>query len=157
MIEVGIDRRAAGEDHSSLIWSYFLLWTVAYLAYMAVLVATPAFLRRGPVLVAITAGLVTGASYVFLRLNAHGWESNRVLAIGIGGGIGWFMMFNVWGLVWRCQKRLLRSMAEETPSAEAPRLARLSTLAAQTNAWLSVPMLFFMAAASHYPLFGLWR
>jgi len=27
-------------------------------------------------------------------------------------------------------------------------------LASRTNAFLSIPMLFFMAAASHYPMFG---
>ena len=32
----------------------------------------------------------------------------RLPAIGIGGGLGWFMMLNVWGIVWRMQKRIIR-------------------------------------------------
>src|SRR5664280_2188719 len=31
-----------------------------------------------------------------------------VVAIGIGGGLGWFMMLNVWGVVWRMQKKMIR-------------------------------------------------
>jgi len=33
-------------------------------------------------------------------------------------------------------------------------LARQGFRASRTNAFLSVPMLFFMAAAGHYPMFG---
>jgi uncharacterized membrane protein len=155
MMEVGIDRRIAGESGGTVVWSFFALWTCAYIIYMGVLMAPADVLHRGPVLAIITAVLVLGAAYAFLRINSHGWETNRMLAIGIGGGIGWFMMFNVWGIVWRFQKRLVRWTAEGTMPAEAPRMARLSSLAAKTNFWLSFPMLFFMAAASHYPLFGI--
>jgi uncharacterized membrane protein len=154
MMEVGADRRAAAEIRSDLIWSYFVLWTLAYVVYMAVLMARKNLLQRGPVLAVVTAGLVIGTSYIFLRINSHGWETNRVLAIGVGGGIGWFMMFNVWGIVWRFQKRLIRWTSEGAMPPEAMRMAQLSSLAARTNAWLSLPMLFFMSVASHYPLFG---
>jgi uncharacterized membrane protein len=64
------------------------------------------------------------------------------------------MMFNVWGVVWRCQKRLVQWTAEGTIPPQAARMMQLSALAAKTNAWLSLPMLFFMTVASHYPLFG---
>ena len=36
---------------------------------------------------------------------------------------------------------------------ESQALARRAFLASRANAWLSIAMLFFMAAASHYPLF----
>ena len=52
--------------------------------------------------------VLVAAAYLFLSLNEQGWESNRVLAIGIGGGLGWFMMLNVWGIVWRMQKKIIR-------------------------------------------------
>jgi uncharacterized membrane protein len=154
MMEVGADHRAAGEVHSNLIWSYFVLWTLAYIIYMGILMIPTDLFQRGPILAVVTAGLVIVTSWLFLRVNSHGWETNRVLAIGIGGGIGWFMMFNVWGIIWRFQKRLIRWTAEGTMPPEAARMARLASLAARTNAWLSLPMLFFMGAASHYPLFG---
>jgi len=80
-----------------------------------------------------------------------------LLAIGIGGGIGWFMLLNVWGIVWRMQKKLIRwtaaSAAEGTPlPPEAAKLAQLTQLAAQTNFILSFPLLLMMAVASHYPI-----
>jgi uncharacterized membrane protein len=155
MTEVGTDRRAAGESGGTAIWSFFVLWTLAYIIYMGVLMAPAPAFRRGPVLALTTAALVMGASYAYLRINHHGWETNRMLAIGLGGGIGWFMMFNVWGIVWRCQKRLIHWTAEGVSSPQAANLAQLSTLAARTNAWLSLPMLFLMAVASHYPMFGM--
>lgn len=155
MMEVGIDRRAAGESGATAIGSYFALWTLAYLVYMSILMIPSETLHRGPVLALLTAILICVTAYAYLRLNAHGWETNRMLAIGIGGGIGWFMMFNVWGIVWRCQKRLVLWTEQGSMPSEAARMARLSSLAAKTNAWLSLPMLFFMAVASHYPLLGL--
>ena len=63
-------------------------------------------LDKGPVLAVIYTVIVVAASAPFLHLNDHGWESNRLLAIGIGGGMGWVMMLNVWGVIWRTQKRL---------------------------------------------------
>ncbi len=54
------------------------------------------------------------------------------------------MMLNVWGVIWRIQKRLIawtKANAENgTPMPDrAQRMARIA---------------FFMAAASHYPMFG---
>jgi uncharacterized membrane protein len=93
-----------------------------------------------------------------LSLNQHGWESNRALSIGIGGGLGWFMMFNVWGIVWRMQKKMIRwtsAAAQGTPMpSEAPKFAQVAFLAARLNFWISFPMLFFMGAASHYIIFA---
>jgi uncharacterized membrane protein len=107
----------------------------------------------------VMAVVVVAASYLFLAINQQGWESNRLLSIGIGGGLGWFMMLNVWGIVWRMQKRLIRwteeSATKGTPMPpEAARMAHMAHLCAQVNFWLSFPMLFFMGAASHYPLFA---
>ena len=103
--------------------------------------------------------LVALGAYLFLDMNEHGWESNRLLSIGIGGGLGWIMMLNVWGIIWRMNKEIInwtRDFAKNgTPiPPESPALARMAFLASRTNAWLSIPMLFFMAAASHYPMFG---
>ena len=99
------------------------------------------------------------ASYLFLDLNQQGWESNRGLAIGIGGGLGWFMMLNVWGIIWRMQKKIIRWTEESAAKgtampSEAAKVARLSFLCSRINFWLSFPMLFFMGAASHYILFA---
>jgi uncharacterized membrane protein len=103
--------------------------------------------------------VVIVAAWVFLSINDQGWQSSRLLSIGIGGGIGWVMMLNVWGVIWRIQKRLIawtKENAEKgTPIPEqAKRMARMGFLASRANAYLSLPMLFFMGAASHYPMFG---
>jgi uncharacterized membrane protein len=69
------------------------------------------------------------------------------------------MLLNVWGVIRRIQKRLIawtKANAENgTPIPEkAQRMARMAFLMSRANAFLSIPMLFFMAAASHYPMFG---
>jgi uncharacterized membrane protein len=125
---------------------------------MGVLMSPAEGLRKGPILAIIVALVVFGASYLFLSLNEHGWESSRALAIGIGGGMGWFMMLNVWGILWRMQKKIIRWTAAAAKGAamppEAVKVARLAFLTARINFWLSFPMLFFMGAASHYIIIG---
>lgn len=134
--------------------SFFLIWTLAFAVEMGVLMAPAEVLRKGPVLGVIVAIVVVAASYLFLSLNQQAWISSRALSIGIGGGLGWFMMLNVWGIIWRMQKKIIRwnlaaSQGEAMPP-EAPKIARLAFLTSRINFWLSFPMLFFMGAASHY-------
>jgi uncharacterized membrane protein len=151
---------AAGETASAgrVIGSFFVIWTLAFAVEMGLLMSPAGVLKKGPVFGAIMAIVVVAAAYVFLSLNQEGWESNMALAIGIGGGLGWFMMLNVWGIVWRMQKKIILWTSESASKgaampAEAAKVARLSFLASRLNFWLSFPMLFFMAAASHYILF----
>ena len=85
--------------------------------------------------------------------------SNRVLAIAVGGGYGLFMLLNVWGIIWRAQKKIIAWTKENAEKGtpippEAAVLARQAFLTSRANAWLSLPMLFFMAAASHFPFFS---
>ena len=149
-------RAMGGTAHSNTtIWTFFVFWSLAFILYQGALMAPPAFLRQGPVLAVITVVLVGGAAYAYLAFNSNGWESNRLLCIGVGGGIAWFMMFNVWGVIWRVQKRMIQWTAAGTPMPEkAGLMARQAFLASRTNFWLSFPMLFFMASASHYIIFG---
>ena len=68
-------------------------------------------------------------------------------------------MLNVWGVIWRIQKRIIQWTKENagsgTPMPEqSVRMARMAFLASRTNAFLSIPLLFFMGAASHYPFLG---
>lgn len=142
-----------------VIGSFFVIWTVAFVIEMGLLMSPAEGLRKGPVFGIIMAIVIFAAAYFFLALNEEGWESNSALAIGIGGGVGWFMMLNVWGIVWRMQKKIIRWTSESVAnnsalSAEAAKAARLSFLASRLNFWLSFPLLFFMGAASHYILFS---
>jgi len=150
---------AAGEPASALTLtaSFFLLWTLAFAVEMGALMSPAQGLKSGPVLGLIVGIAVTAAAVLFLRFNQKGWESNPTLAIGIGGGLGWFMMFNVWGIIWRMQKKMIRwTEAAARGGAmppEAAKVARLVFLTSRVNFWLSFPMLFFMNAASHLILF----
>ncbi len=74
--------------------------------------------------------------------------------IGMGAWLGTIMLLNVWGIIWRNQKKVL-GMVQVSPE-EKTRAARVALLASRTNTMLSIPMLFFMAAASHAPtgMFG---
>ena len=139
--------------------SFFLIWTVTWAILYVLLLPGKGWLEKGPVLGVAVVIVVTAAAYLFLRFNSHGWESNRMLAIGIGGGIGWVMLLNVWGVVWRFQKRLIAwTKANVENGAPVPeqskRMARISFLTARISAFLSIPLLFFMAAATHYPMFS---
>ena len=67
--------------------------------------------------------------------------------IGIGAWLGTIMLLNVWGIIWRNQKKVLGLVAA-SPEAKA-KAARVALLASRTNVLLSIPMLFFMAASGH--------
>lgn len=151
---------AAGKHATSgvAMGSFFGIWTAVWAILYALLIPGKGILNKGPVLAVLVAIVVAVASWLFLRINNHGWESNNLLAIGIGGGLGWVLMLNVWGVVWRIQKRLIawtQANAENgTPMPErAERMSRMAFLVSRISAWLTIPLLFFMAVASHYPMF----
>ena len=156
---VAWDARNAGEAPTTALVSFLLIWTVTWCILYALLLPGKGILDKGWVLAILYTIIVAHSAHFFQHLNTHGWESNRLLSIGIGGGLGWMMMLNAWGVVWRIQKRLIqwtKANAENgTPMpAQAQRMARMAFLMSRANAYLSIPMLFFMAAASHYPMFG---
>ena len=156
---VASDAGNAGASSGTAMGSFFAIWTVAWALMYALLIPGKGALDKGPVLAVLDAIIVIVAAWLFLSLNNHGWESYRMLSIGIGGGMGWMMMLSVWGIIWRIQKRLVqwtKDNAENgTPMPEkSKRMARMAFLASRTNAYLSIPLLFFMGAASHYPMFG---
>lgn len=95
-----------------------------------------------------------------LLLVMFGWpgDPSWKVSIGIGGTLGIIMFLNVWLIIWPNQKRIIAMTIESAksgtpPPSEMPTLARQAFLASRTNFWLSFPMLFFMAAASHFALF----
>ena len=157
MMIVTADARNAQASPGVAIWSFFLIWTVAFAIENALVMPLKGPLNKGLFLGILVAIDVAAASYLYVHFNNHGWESNRLLAIGIGGGIGWMLLLNVWGIVWRIQKRIIlwtRALAEQgTPLPEkAQRMSRQAFLVSQISAWLTLPLLFFMGAASHFPI-----
>jgi len=148
--------------HRAFHWfmEWLVVWLVAYaILYVLQLPAKGTLLDNAWVRVIGIAAVVIGASWLVFVLNQGPTSSSAHLAIAVGGGLGFVMLMNTWGIVWRCQKRLIawtRAANEQgTPMPpEAERLMRWTFLAARTGLWLSFPMLFLMGAAGHYPMFG---
>jgi uncharacterized membrane protein len=81
---------------------------------------------------------------------SYGW------AILLGGLLGSLMWANVWFVIWPNQKVVIQNAIDTAAGrpanpAAAPAGGRAG-LASRTNTALSVPMLFYMGAASHLPL-----
>lgn len=72
--------------------------------------------------------------------------------IGIGAWLGTIMLFNVWGLIWPNQKKILG--IKPATDEEKVKARRIAFLASRTNTMLSIPMLFFMAAGAHPGMYG---
>ena len=72
-------------------------------------------------------------------------------AIGVGAWLGTIMLFNVWVLIWPNQQKILGMVPATDP--EKAKARRVAFLASRTNTMLSIPMLFFMAAAGHQGIF----
>lgn len=67
--------------------------------------------------------------------------------IGMGAWLGTIMLFNVWGLIWPNQKKLLGiKPASDEEKAKAKVVA---LYASRTNTLLSIPMLLGMTAHAH--------
>lgn len=73
-----------------------------------------------------------------------------------GATMGTIMFLNVWLIIWPNQKVLIQNAQnalEGKPAiADAPARAAKAGLASRTNTLFSIPMLFFMGAASHLPM-----
>jgi uncharacterized membrane protein len=134
----------------STIGFFLLIWIVTWAILYFVISKAPS----GYVLGAITAILVIAAGWLFVNYSPVGQDDNHVLSIGIGGGFGIIMLFNVWGIIWPNQKKIIQGTLAGTPPANGAALARQAFLASRTNFFLSVPMVYFMAASSHYALLG---
>jgi uncharacterized membrane protein len=149
-VYVAADAQRMGVGAGSTIGLFLLIWVAASMILYFVISKTPS----GYVLGAIVAVLVCAAGWLFVNYTPVGQDDNHVLSIGIGGGMGFIMLFNVWGIIWRNNKMIIRGTLAGTPPANAAVLARQAFLASRTNFFLSVPMIFFMAASSHYTLLG---
>ncbi len=156
--ETGADPAGA----SGLMWQWlgmwFAVWVVAWAIIYFFLLPRQGLLNNGRVLAVILAIVVVAASWLILNWMAKpGMADSRTLSIAVGGGMGLVMLLNVWGIIWRCQKKIIawtKANAEQgTPiPPESAKLARQAFLASRTNFYLSLPMLFFMATSgSHYP------
>jgi uncharacterized membrane protein len=67
--------------------------------------------------------------------------------IGMGAWLGTIMLFNVWGLIWPNQKKIL-GMVEASPE-EIAKGKVVALMASRTNTLLSIPMILGMTAHGH--------
>ena len=82
---------------------------------------------------------------------SYGW------AIFVGGMLGTLMWFNVWFVIWPAQQVVMASAQQVAKGgqaiAEAAARGQRAGFTSRTNTLLSIPMLFFMGAASHLAMF----
>jgi len=148
---VGPDAQRQGVGELSTIGFFLLLWVaVWFILFLVIKKMAPS----GYILGTITAIVCIAAGWLFVNYTPVGQDDNHVLSIGVGGGFGIVMLFNVWGIIWPNNKKIIRGTLAGTPPPDAATLARQAFLASRTNLFLSVPLLFFMATSSHYVIFG---
>lgn len=148
---VGADAALMGRSPWGTIGLFLLVWIVAWAILYFVISKAP----TGYVLGIIVTVVVIIAGWLFMTYAPVGRDDNHVMSIGWGGGFGIVMLFNVWGIIWPNQKKIIQGTLAGAPPANGAALARQAFLASRTNFFLSVPMLFFMAASYHYVIFPL--
>lgn len=108
-----------------------------------------------------------GAMFTFLSgwliigLKGHNagmeiYSTSWGIAILTGAVLGTLMWANVWFVIWPAQKVVIRSATQAAQGGqalpEAAGHAARAGIASRHNVLFSVPMLFFMGAASHLPI-----
>ncbi|MFQ5698038.1 MAG: urate hydroxylase PuuD [Myxococcota bacterium] len=100
---------------------------------------------------------ITGVLIILMRWGSgEPLSSARMTTILTGAAMGTLMWANVWFVIWPAQKLAIASAeavaaggeADPAAGAAAPRAGRAS----RTNTLFSIPLLFMMGAASHYPM-----
>ena len=94
------------------------------------------------------------------KLGPAGWSNFFGTSYGwtitLGGVLGTVMWANVWFVIWPNQKVVIANAVQTAQGGQAiPAAAargRRAALASRTNVVFSIPMLFYMAAASHFTL-----
>ncbi len=98
-----------------------------------------------------TVTVLAGIALYFYMYSKGG---TGAIALGIGGLLGIIMMANVHAIIWPNQKKIIAAVsaaAQGTPApAEMAQWGRTALLASRVNFLLSIPMLFFMGAGSHF-------
>lgn len=157
-ILLSADAHNAGNPALAWHWMgrWLLVWIVAFALIYPFQMPHKGIMDSAWVRVIAIAAIAILASWAVLVLNASPESSNGHLAISIGGGMGLLMLLNAWGIIWPAQKRLIawtRAAAEQGAPMppEAAKLTRWAFLASRAGFWMSLPMLFFMGAAEHYP------
>ncbi len=102
---------------------------------------------------------ITGV--LLLGIKGHALGSSMFLtswwiSIAVGATLGTIMFLNVWLIIWPNQKIVMASAQQVadggSPLPEAANAGAKARRASRHNTLFSLPMLFFMGAASHLPM-----
>ncbi len=100
---------------------------------------------------------ITGLLILATKLGHDGvpLSSGYMTRILTGGLMGTFMWANVWFVIWPAQQIVIANAETVAGGGEANPAAAgaggRAGMASRTNTLFSIPMLFFMAAATHFP------
>src|SRR5437588_3792812 len=103
--------------------------------------------------------LLSGISILAFQDQFDGDYFKTPSGVSIATGIllALVMFSNVWFVIWPAQKRVIANaenvLAGGAADPAAAGFGRRGALASRTNTLLSIPMLFFMAATSHFAVF----
>ena len=144
------------------VWAVLLVWLLVPVVTFAIELLVVRRVNNGWALAVIVAVLMIIMALViiwWLKSQLAGYGSNKSYSIGLGGALGFVMLFNVWGIIWPNQKRIISWTADNAENgtaipAESARLGRVAFLASRANFWLSVPMLFLMGASHDFSMLG---
>ena len=73
------------------------------------------------------------------------------LTIGIGAWLGTIMLFNVWGLIWPNQKKILGLV--EASADEIAKARKVAFMASRSNTLMSIPLVMSMVSAGGHGFF----
>jgi uncharacterized membrane protein len=100
---------------------------------------------------------ITGWLIVLTKFGHEGvpLDSGYMTRILTGGIMGTLMWANVWFVIWPAQQVVIANAEKVAGGGEADPTAAgrggKAGMASRTNTFFSIPMLFFMAAATHFP------
>lgn len=75
--------------------------------------------------------------------------SGGMAVIGVGAWLGTIMLFNVWGLIWPNQKKILGLSSTPASPEEIAKAKVVALYASRVNTMLSIPMLLSMVGHGH--------
>ena len=114
--------------------------------------------RGGAIVTFLTGVLILAKRFGESPLGAAAWSTPWAITILTGALFGTLMFLNVVLVIWPKQQIVIASAKAAASggqaNAAAPVAARRAFLASRTNVVFSIPMLFFMGAASHFTLPG---
>src|SRR5213078_4751649 len=117
-----------------------------------------AWFRGGAIVTFLTGLAILGKRLGESPLGAGAWSTPWAITILTGALFGTLMFFNVVLVIWPKQQIVIASAKAVSSggqaNAAAPVAARRAFLASRTNVVFSIPMLYFMGAATHYTLPG---